>query len=151
MSFTHTTCLLLAGVALGVGVVVACGDDNPSITDASADDAGSGQCDCPAAEPPLEGRFIQVENLTALGNAAFQGSTAVCPGGTPLLGGGCQVNDFDDNFLHLYQSGNNNDPDGNTYVCSWTNPNGATIDEVRAWATCYVPAGHPLLTPDAGQ
>lgn len=149
MRFIRTTCLLLTGVALGIAVVVACGNDDPAITDASADDAGAAQCDCPAAEPPLEGRIIQIEDLRQLANDGFQNASAQCESGTVLLGGGCQVNDTDQDRLHLYVAGSNGD--GRSYACRWDNPDGATIDEVRAWATCYVPAGHPLLTPDAGQ
>ena len=134
-----TTATLLAGAVFATVVILACGNGSPA-------DADAGACDCPEGEPPLAGRIVMVEDKRNSGTAQFQTAVAVCESSTGqdwvLLGGGCYVNDDNDEDLRLFNAGiadEDADPLGSAYRCNWHNPTEITVDEVVARAICLVP------------
>src|SRR5258708_7663196 len=56
MKLSNSVFMLSTGVGIGVALVLSCGDDSPRRADAG--DAAS--CSCPAAEPPLASRIVEV-------------------------------------------------------------------------------------------
>ena len=122
--------LILAGAATATTLVVSCSDDSPGDADAAA-------CDCPAAEPPLTGRIVRIEDRrTSMG--VVPSSFAACPANSTLLGGGCFTEGGERLTPRLIMSG---EPSGgtNNFVCEWANPTMVEVTTV-AWATCLNPA-----------
>jgi hypothetical protein len=137
-----TTVTLAAGAILSAAVILACGNGSPGDADAAA-------CDCPEAEPPLAGRIQVVEDVRNLGTAGGQSAAVLCESAAgaadwTLLGGGCIVDDDNDGDLILYQAGPIPFSESNStlggYDCLWRNPTSITIDAVKAYAICLVPA-----------
>jgi len=131
--------LVLAGAALGVTLVWACGDDAPPV-DAAVDAAAV--CDCPAAEPPLAGRIVistgSMVTLPANGTVAT-GNGCPVPEAT-LIGGSCYVHSGDGDALAnvtLSRSGVESATD-TAWTCTWhsTNPTDLTVS---ARAVCLLP------------
>ena len=137
MTIFRTFFAALGGAAVGVATIISCGGG--STVDVA--DAAAPVCDCPAAEPPLEGRIVRVEDTRpGSENINFPGAAAVCPVGSMVLGGGCEAKGVNNNALVLFQSGQR-DPSAPVYACEWLNPdNRPGIDSVTAWATCLIPA-----------
>lgn len=95
MHVARSILLLMTGAASGIVFVLSCGDnlsvkanadaavDAPKVPDATP------TCDCPAAEPPLAGRFVTVSNtlIIAANNIGIQ--SALCPAGSQLISGSC--------------------------------------------------------------
>jgi len=135
--------LVLAGAALGVTLVWACGDDAPPV-DAAADAAPV--CDCPAAEPPLAGRIVVTTEggtVTLSANGTATAATG-CPSvDATLIGGSCYVNSGDLGALGnvtLVRSGIN-DPTavGPSWECAWHSTNSTDLT-VTVRAICLLPA-----------
>jgi hypothetical protein len=80
---------------------------------------------------------VRIEETSNPAASEFPAVGAVCPTDAILLGGGCAVNDSNDEDLTLYQAGGDNPTN---YYCAWRNQLELTIDEVKAWAICLVPA-----------
>jgi hypothetical protein len=104
--------LLMTGAASGIAFVLSCGDnlsvkanadaavDAPKVPDADP------PCDCPAAEPPLAGRFVTVSNTLTIAANNFGGQGAACPVGSQLISGSCTQDVLDlVRNLTLQQSG----------------------------------------------
>src|SRR5262245_48087793 len=96
MRVVNSMLLVLVGVVAGIAVVVSCGDRVPAKVDAAVDGpspADAAKCDCPAAEPPLAGRFMIVGNAATVApnDRGFQGAT--CPADTQLITGSCGPED----------------------------------------------------------
>ena len=120
--------ILLAGLAGGITIVVACGDDTEPA------DAAAG-CDCPEAEPPLTGRVVMVDEEGPPDSDAIIVSVN-CPEGGLVLGGGCEITGDAANSLVLFEAGGNDG--GEAYACKWENP--ASVETTgRAWARCLLP------------
>lgn len=95
MRVTQSMLLLVAGALAGVAFVLSCGDnmkasaradaaiDAPKLPDAAP------TCDCPAAEPPLAGRFTVVSNTVVIVANGSNGTSAACPVGSQLITGSC--------------------------------------------------------------
>lgn len=129
MSRIRVPIILLAGAACGIGLVLACGDDSPSDADAAV-------CDCPASEPPLDGRIAQRPEVTAAiaaNSDALQSNN--CLLGTTLISGGCTLQ-TPDPLITLSESG---PADDRTWLCRWNNPTGnANVGVVKV--ICLTPA-----------
>ena len=136
MKLVSTMATFTLGAAFGVGFVLSCSDNSPRRTDAAT-------CDCPAAEPPLAGRFVTVSSQeTVPGNAGF-GAGIGCPAGALLITGSCTtatVNDPGVANLVLLQSGFFDDPPAipTGWHCDFKN-NGATPVNVKATVICLKP------------
>lgn len=75
--------LVIVGLASGVALVVACGDDTVAPSDAAT------PCNC---EAPLAGRIVYVTDQVSFQSAgSTKGAQAICPFGATLLGGGCEL------------------------------------------------------------
>jgi hypothetical protein len=85
----------MTGAASGIAFVLSCGDnlsvqanadaaiDAPKVPDAAP------ICDCPAAEPPLAGRFVVVSLTRTIAANNTGARSAVCPAGSQLISGSC--------------------------------------------------------------
>jgi hypothetical protein len=95
MHIARSILLLMTGAASGVAFVLSCGDNLSVRADADAAiDAPKGPdvaftCDCPAAEPPLAGRFMVVSNTRTIPANDTSGTSALCPMGSQLISGSC--------------------------------------------------------------
>jgi hypothetical protein len=85
----------MAGTASGIAFVLSCGD-NLSVkasvdaaVDASRAPDAAPTCDCPAAEPPLTGRFMTISRSWTIAANVNDVETAVCPEGSELITGSC--------------------------------------------------------------
>lgn len=126
--------LLLSGTVLSAGVIVACSDDSPH-------DADAGVCDCPAAEPPISGRFMRMRGIDgSLPANSFGIGSATCPAGATLISGWCDFENMPGTppQLALVKAGSSPDTP-NTWQCQWNNYNGGSAT-VHAEAVCLVPA-----------
>lgn len=92
MHLASSFVLLTSGMAAGMALVLSCGDDSPGRVDAAVDapvvDAPV-TCDCPAAEPPLAGRFVIVSNTTVIPSNDTGAQSALCPEGSQVISGSC--------------------------------------------------------------
>jgi hypothetical protein len=129
--------LLLLGIVLGIGLVLACGDSGSGI-DAGRDATAA---NCSMCEPTLTSdRFYVVRNRETrrigLPTGSVLTSQAECREGDVVIGGGCWIYTVDSNdhfaLAHLehplLSSGPfpaapvENDPDvDNVYVCNYEN------------------------------
>lgn len=96
MQVARSILLLMAGAASGVAFVLSCGDNLGvrANADAAAADAPKAPdaatiCDCPAAEPPLTGRFMTVNSTRTVPGNTIGINSAVCPAGSLLISGSC--------------------------------------------------------------
>lgn len=122
----------LAGAAFAAALVIACSDDSPSDADAAV-------CDCPAAEPPLQGRITAVVVPVTIPANSGAGTGALCPTGATLLGGGCRLPN-DDAAVLLSEAGPNRmSPSQPGYDCYWVSAS-ATARTGEAEAICLMPA-----------
>lgn len=125
--------LFFSGAVASAALFVACSDDAPG-----ADAAGV--CECPAAEPPLAGRLIQVES-DPLTIAAGTGDavSASCPEGAIVLNGSCHHEPVPDASTFLIGGGASRGS-GAGWDCEWVNTRTEGDVTVRAYATCLMPA-----------
>jgi hypothetical protein len=86
----------ISGVVSGIVFALSCGDNlsvgadaDAAIDAAKAPDAAPPACDCPAAEPPLAGRFIVFHNTRTIPANDHNTTAAVCPMGSQPLFGSC--------------------------------------------------------------
>lgn len=118
---------MTAGAATALALMLSCSDDSPGDADAAEN-----------CEPPLAGRINRVENVRTAQTGALINSTASCPAGQTLLGGGCEVEGQNYTTLILNVAGSSSAT--NAYGCQWQNPSSITVETVRAWAICLTPA-----------
>jgi hypothetical protein len=135
MITAQTVPSFVVGVLAGLCLVIACGDDGGAPIDA-ADAADAAACDCPAAEPPLPGRFEVRERPVVIEPNATTFTGEGCELGELLVGGGCVVPDFPTE-LALVASGVN--MGGTGWQCTWHSTSPVAIDGL-AQAFCLVPA-----------
>jgi hypothetical protein len=133
MTSTNISKLAIAacGLLAGVVLVVSCSDDSPADADAAV-------CDCPAAEPPLNGRivFVRASNPIQPGTGGFQGAS--CPVGATILGGACEVMN-PDRAIQVSSSRVDRTA-SHAYVCEWSARDAAVANTGTAEAICLVPA-----------
>ncbi len=130
MSRVSSFAYLAAGLAVGIVLVVACGDDSPGDVDAA-----DASCNCPAAEPPLAGRITRVRNDNNLSPGAAGVADAFCPAGATVLGGACEVATTDTNVVLL---SSRFVPGG--YRCDWSTVNATMARTGTAEVVCLTPA-----------
>jgi hypothetical protein len=120
----------LTGLVFGAGLVVACSDDSPGDADAAV-------CDCPAAEPPLQGRIMSVTGQSLIPAGGVGGQGAICPPGATILGGSCRLMNLDYQVV-LVEAGIDRSA-ATAYTCRWSSTS-ATDTNVTVEAICLVPA-----------
>jgi hypothetical protein len=144
MHLARSIVLVTAGMAAGVGLVLSCGDnlsakatadaaiDAPKVPDAAP------TCDCPAAEPPLAGRFVVVSQTQDMAPNGFTTQGAVCPAGSYLITGSCTT-DNPTTVLNvtLKESGFYDAPPSGWH-CSFRN-NESFMVTIRVTALCLKP------------
>ena len=143
MHVAKSILLLLSGATAGIAFVISCGDNLHLGADAAIDAPKTADaapvCDCPAAEPPLTGRFEVVSGLRVIaGNdTGFQG--VACPAGSQLISGSCTtdfINPIRD--VTLQQSGFYDFPP-TAWGCRFRN-NEASPVTIRVSVICLKPA-----------
>lgn len=144
MSIIKSVSLILGGAFAGIGLLLSCGDNLGlhAASDAAAADASS-VCDCPAAEPPLAGRFLVAKNVIRIAANDSAVMSARCPTGTQLITGGCSTDNETTIFrvtlresMPIGPPPDNSPPGG--WHCSWLNNEPIAID-FRATAVCLKP------------
>jgi hypothetical protein len=127
---TRTILAMCGGAILSAGLILACGDDAMQTVDAQA------TCDCPAAEPPLDGRIVKLTDTGAV-NAGQSGvAAASCPEGGLVIGGGCHL---EEQNVEITLNSSRPATNPEQWACFWDNP--TTLDNVGvATAICLVPA-----------
>lgn len=140
---TRFVLLLMTGVIAGVAFALFCGDNLPAKAVAAVGvpktlDAAS-ICDCPAAEPPLTGRFVTISSRRTIPANSLGENSAACPVGSQLISGSC-TQDLLNPYRHLTleQSGFY-EPFSNEWFC-WFRNNEATPIDIRVSVTCLNPA-----------
>lgn len=134
MRIGSTIVSLASGLIAGVLLVVSCGDDSPGHVDAAG-------CDCPAAEPPIQGRIIFESQTAVIPPNGRGGQGTGCPEGSVRLTGSCTteaVNPLRD--VTLEQSGFYDVP-GNRergWSCEFKN-NEATPVTIKVSVSCLLP------------
>jgi hypothetical protein len=125
--------LVALGIVLGVGLVISCGQ-GPSTADAAD------TCNCPAAEPPLTGRVVQVTAKASILAGFSQSAVSVCPAGATVLAGGCRLDALNPDVI-LVDDGPLTPNDGTSigWYCGWKNPTADTVN-VTGFAICLTPA-----------
>jgi hypothetical protein len=142
MHIARSILLLVTGATSGIALILSCGDNLKSSADAAVDapkasDAAP-NCDCPAAEPPLAGRFVRFHKTQIIGPNDFHTQSAGCPAGAQLISGSCtqdEINPY--RRLTLEQSGFYKEGP-NEWFCFFRNnePRDVTI---RVSVTCLLP------------
>ena len=110
MHVAKTVLLLLSGATAGIAFVISCGDNLHLSADAAIDGPKTADaapvCDCPAAEPPLAGRFVVVSQLQVIAGNDTGGQAAACPMGSLAISGSCTTDLFNPiRNVTLQQSG----------------------------------------------
>lgn len=129
MHFTRTVSLLVSGAIVGIALVLSCSDNSPRVADAA-----DPPCTCPAAEPPIPGRVVQIEQATTVPANDIAPGGALCPSGAIALGGGCAAAAGQSPQIILEQS----IPADIGWACQWRNPTNAPI-AVRGIVRCLKP------------
>jgi hypothetical protein len=144
MHVARSILLLMTGAASGVAFVLSCGDnlsvkadadaaiDAPKVPDATP------ACDCPAAEPPLAGRFVVVTNTQIIAANGTHTQSALCPVGSQLISGSCTTDNPTTIFdVTLRESGAKQSPPVE-WLCSFRNNEPVPVT-IRASVTCLKP------------
>ena len=123
---------LIAGMIAGGILVLSCSDDSTNKADA-------GTCDCPAAEPPLAGRIMVVDQTQIIGPNSTGTQGTECLAGALRLTGSCTtatLNPVRD--VTLEQAGFYNAADQRGWDCHFRN-NEATAVTIKASVVCLIP------------
>jgi len=141
MSSIRSVVLALSGMAAGIALALACNGEG-----SAADAADGGACDCPPAEPPLEGRIVRVSNSLEIAENSV-GSLAVgCDTGSLdgkegiLLGGSCSLQSLSSEAFLNYAGISPQTGGENTWFCQWRN-DGDDPDTMITTAVCLVLPG----------
>jgi hypothetical protein len=122
----RTIAIFAFGLFVGVGVIVACGDDSPGDADAAV------VCDCPAAEPPIEERLVRYTDDQTFAPGERSGlALAQCNDGGVAIHGSCSSG----GTMFLMDSGS---PDGTYWRCIYRNDDGDAHD-ATATVLCLLP------------
>ena len=142
MHVAKSILLLLSGATAGIAFVISCGDNLHLSADAAIDapkiaDAAP-VCDCPAAEPPLAGRFVVFSQLRVIAGNDTSTQGVECPAGMQLISGSCTT-DFINPIRNvtLQQSGFFEMPPA-AWNCMFRN-NEATPVTIRVSVICLRP------------
>src|ERR1044071_6614012 len=127
MPLARTTLLVVSGAVAGIALVLSCSDGSPRPVDA----ADGGTCTCPAAEPPIAGRIVQVENMKTITALGEDVQDVLCPTGAIALSGGCANLAGQTSQILVEESL----PGDTGWQCIWRNPSNAPI-QVRVIARC---------------
>jgi hypothetical protein len=129
MRIASSVMSIVVGMIIGGGVMISCSDDSPSKADAA--------CGCPAAEPPIAGRVVIVDQTQVIAANSTGLEGASCPEGAQLLSGSCKT-DMENPIrdVTLQQSGTS--PLARGWNCFFRN-NEATPVTIRVSAICLVP------------
>lgn len=122
MKLSNSLFMLCVGAVIGVVLVLSCGDNSPSTVHA----ADAGACNCPAAEPPLTGRIVEMDMPFTVPANSTQSMGVSCPFTSDtwiVLNGGCSANIGSTPNIILEQSY----PGSNGWICSWSNPSNVDI------------------------
>ena len=142
MHVARSILLLMTGAASGIAFVLSCGD-NLSVkanADAAVAVPQTPVCDCPAAEPPLAGRFVTIHNTQIIGPNSSLNQTASCPAGSQLISGSCTKDELNPGRrLTLEQSGFYRDFP-NVWWCFFRNNEPQEPVTIRVTVTCLKPA-----------
>jgi hypothetical protein len=129
MKMQNSLISLVAGVALGIVLVLSCGDESPPRVDAA--DAPS--CDCPLSEPPIVvDRIQRFERTFTLPANLTRGEGIGCPPLGIALSGGCQGG-INENVVLVESSGG-----VRAWDCIWRNLTNAPV-EMRVSVQCLMP------------
>jgi hypothetical protein len=124
--------VLCAGAALGIALMLSCGH-SPQTADAAD------VCNCPAAEPPLDGRIVTANAGSTVPAQDLTTIVARCPtGATIVLGGSCRLATTQ-RGVNLQESGIHTPSDGAGWDCIWDNTTGSQVSGT-ATAICLKPA-----------
>jgi len=142
MHVAKTILLLMTGAVSGIAFVLSCGD-NLSVkanADAATDAPKISNCDCPAAEPPLVGRFMTIHKTQTIDPNHFLTQSARCPTGSQLISGSCTKDKLNPGRrLTLEQSGFYEE-DPNEWWCFFHNDEPQEPVTIRVSVTCLQPA-----------
>lgn len=139
--------LSLIGLALGGAAAVMVGNTGlrkamaeAPVGPTSTQHASATPCDCPPAEPPLAGRFVEVRELHFIPPKGTGVQDVLCPAGSYLISGSCSTN-YDTAIydVRLRESRHIGSPP-NGWHCSWFNNEVMTGLEFRVAAICLMPA-----------
>lgn len=93
MHISRSILLLMTGAVFGIASILSCGDNLSVKTDAVIDAASAPDaapsCDCPAAEPPLSGRFKVFSQTRGINGNESAYLSAFCPPGSQVISGSC--------------------------------------------------------------
>jgi hypothetical protein len=124
--------VIVASFAAGIAFALSCGDDSPRAVDAAT------QCDCPPSEPPLAGRLTRATASQAIPALRASGVSAVCPGVSVALSGGCLSNSSDPKYV--LNSSNPAPADNPTgWGCDFYNGTASPVTST-AYVLCLKPA-----------
>jgi hypothetical protein len=135
MRLSNSIFIFGLGIAIGISLVLSCGDDSPRRVDA----ADAPMCDCPAAEPPIAARIMETKLDDVIpANATHRIRGVTCPGVPPAmaLNGGCTADIPVNGSIVLEQSAPG---EGIGWLCSWSNPSNVDVP-VHAIVRCLKPA-----------
>lgn len=121
MKFANTVFALGTGIAIGIALVLSCGDGSPRSADAA-----DASCNCPAAESPIAGRIMEVTASYIIpANSMHQHQGVACPIPDPgiVLNGGCTADIPLNGSLVLEESA----PGGIGWGCTWNNPSNVDV------------------------
>lgn len=121
----------LAGIFVGIASMLACSDDSPGNVDAAT-------CDCPAAEPPLAGRVMVVDQTQVIAANSSGVGGAGCPQGAQMLTGSCTVDTPTGRDVTLQQSGFFGTAPLTGWYCRFKN-NEANPVTIKASVACLMP------------
>jgi len=143
MRVARSILLLMTGAASGIVFVLSCGD-NLSVkanADAAVDAPKASTCDCPAAEPPLAGRFVRIHETSSMNlGGGLLVQSAHCPVGSQLISGSCTQNEINPyRQLTLEQSGFYGES-SNEWWCFFRNSQPQVEITIRVSVICLEPA-----------
>lgn len=144
MNIAKSFILVMSGVVAGIGFVLSCGDNlTAKATADAAVDAPKGLdaapvCDCPAAEPPLAGRFVVVSNTSTIAANDTGVGGAACPRGAYLITGSCTTDNPTTAFNVTVRESGFHDSPPTAWYCSWRNNESMAVD-FRVSVICLKP------------
>ena len=136
MRAMKTLLSIASGAAAAVALMLSC---NGSSADVDAQPA----CNCPEAEPPLDGRIqILQEEAQLTAGVASEGVVVACPEGGVMLGGGCNYKDDNSGPISLRRAGPGEQGNPHIWVCTY---NGDTVVGTEA---TIIGTAYCLLPPE---
>jgi hypothetical protein len=131
MNLFKNVSLVVAGCAIGIVLVIACGNDSPGAADAAV-------CDCAESEAPVPERLMIVEEVVQLEAMGLGGGGVGCPNDAPVITGSCDV-DIPNSGTVLLASGFAKSSTQWSWSCTWSNTTANTFTgTIRA--VCLMPA-----------